>query len=144
MKLAGQNKTPQTKQAERGKRNQNLLEMSIENNRVQSTQTQEARHNRARSIDQGYMVMNELNQKANVSFVSDKRSENSQVRDYNQLIERLKEQHQILNNEALTQIMQIGKAPLAAANQVAQNNKRIQQVDHDKIKEVSAVNVSKT
>ena len=57
--------------------------MSIENNRVQSTQTQEERYNRARSIDHGYMVMNELNQKANVSFISDKRSENSQARDYN-------------------------------------------------------------
>ena len=65
--------------------------MSIENNRVQSTQTQEARHNRARSTDHGYIIMNELNQRANVSFASDKRSENSQVRDYNQLIERLKE-----------------------------------------------------
>ena len=58
--------------------------------------------------------------------MSNSRPDKQNVKDYNFLMARLKQQHSTLNNEALTQIMQVGSAPLSTTNQPFQESGRNQ------------------
>ena len=88
MKVAGEFKNSSSIRADRDGRNQSLLQMSLESNRNHTPQKQNDRFNRARSTDQGYMVLDQPNQ--TISNISSFRPAKPQIKDYNFLMARLK------------------------------------------------------